>query len=46
MKVQEQSRGDVTRADWNSQPVRSDGQKKYKGTGRKQNPGLQVHYTD
>jgi len=45
MKVHERSRGDTTRADWNSQPVRSDRQKKYKGTGREQNPGLQAHYT-
>jgi len=28
MQVHERSRDDATRADWNSQPVRSDGQKK------------------
>jgi hypothetical protein len=44
-KVHKQSRGDTTRADWNSYPVRSDGQKKYTGPGWEQNPGLQVHYT-
>lgn len=45
MQVHERSRGGTTRADWNSQPVRSDGQTKYAGTGREQNPGLQAHYT-